>query len=621
MNWYFLQGIEDPRLLAGSPRTIRSDEWMVQQSWVVSQFMQGFPVMNKSFPGGMDMTVFNDLPVWEWSSFFRPHTWGYLFFGLDVGIAWYWWLPSIAMCIGVYLFVITISPQRIMAGIFISIATFFTPFIQWWYQPTTIWAVAWTLISLTALLWVLRSSSKNIRWIWAGIFAYVSVLFAIEIYLPFIIPAVVIFIFVGSGLVLNERNPDQSLKANLSALARSLMPIIAASLTAFIFIAIWALTRKNTINAILNTVYPGARNISSGSALDSPNANMWSLLGSTWSSILKETDYPTILGINPSEASSSLPIVFILIPSIIVLSIWIWKKYKTIEFPLFGATTVTFLFLGNMYIQNIDLFTQIFFLNIVPENRLKIGFVILFPILVTLLIKVMDKYEIKISNFLLMTTLGVGFVLLFPVLIKIRMDTSAWPLADKTWMIIFPLIIAGAAFLFLKKLITSATLIIAIAAILTSWGINPLYKGLYPLNTTLTGKAVSEIDSIESGNWIGVGGFATRSILTQTGVSAFSGVQNYPIEELWSTLDPKNVYEEKWNRLAHIHWTLTNNNFKISTPQSDVISVEIDPCNPLFDDKKIFLLSDLKLDNKCLSLMKQTKEKNSEFWIYKIEKN
>jgi hypothetical protein len=169
-------------------------------------------------------------------------------------------------------------------------------------------------------------------------------------------------------------------------------------------------------------------------------------------------------------------------------------------------------------------------------------------------------------------------------------------------------------------LITSATLVIALAAILTSWGINPMYKGLYPLHTTLTGKTISEINSLESGNWIGVGGFATRSILTQTGVPTMSGVQNYPIQQIWSKVDPENNFENQWNRLGHIYWELSDERIEVYNPQDDVISVRFNPCFDKTRNFVMYVFSDSQLDEEryCLKRVREISENKAKFWVYKI---
>ena len=65
-HWLNLGTGADPRLLEGMPRPIRSDEWLVAQGWVVSQSKHGYPAVNPGFPGGLDMTVLNELPTCEY---------------------------------------------------------------------------------------------------------------------------------------------------------------------------------------------------------------------------------------------------------------------------------------------------------------------------------------------------------------------------------------------------------------------------------------------------------------------------------------------------------------------------------------------------------------------------
>ncbi|MET0864202.1 MAG: hypothetical protein ABWZ98_07690, partial [Nakamurella sp.] len=168
-NWwgYFESGT-DPSLLRGTPRPIRSDEWLVQSSWVVSQIQQGFPVFNGTFPGGMDATVQNDLPVWEWSSLFRPHVVGFLLLPLDQGMAIRWWLPGLSLIAAAYVLLVTLLPRRPITSAALATVFFLSPLIQWWFLPTTIWPPTWAFLAMAAVIWALRDPRSWVRILFAA---------------------------------------------------------------------------------------------------------------------------------------------------------------------------------------------------------------------------------------------------------------------------------------------------------------------------------------------------------------------------------------------------------------------------------------------------------------------
>src|SRR6478609_3081896 len=48
---------KDPDLLFGSPKAIRSDEWLVGTQLIISQSRQGFPRVNMDLGAGQDLSL------------------------------------------------------------------------------------------------------------------------------------------------------------------------------------------------------------------------------------------------------------------------------------------------------------------------------------------------------------------------------------------------------------------------------------------------------------------------------------------------------------------------------------------------------------------------------------
>ena len=252
---------DDPQAVLGGPRMIRSDEWLVHQGWVVSQYRQGFPAVNGTFPGGMDATVAQELPAWEWSSLFRPHVWGYLFFGPGVGLAWQWWVPAFAAVTATYLFVVTLLPKRPLTAAFVACAFFFTPMFQWWYGPSTLWPAAWAMLAMAGTTWMLRTDRLAARIAWAAVIGWLGVTVAISLYVPFLLPAFLVFLAYFIGSVVQAATGAQGFRGTV----RRILPLIIAGVAAVGTFVVWLLTRLDTITALFSTVYPGQRSESTGS--------------------------------------------------------------------------------------------------------------------------------------------------------------------------------------------------------------------------------------------------------------------------------------------------------------------------------------------------------------------
>jgi len=70
-------GLPDEGLVAGVPRPIRSDEWMVWTPYVQIALENGFQRHDALSIYGEDLRNFNGLPLLDWALPFKPQFWGF----------------------------------------------------------------------------------------------------------------------------------------------------------------------------------------------------------------------------------------------------------------------------------------------------------------------------------------------------------------------------------------------------------------------------------------------------------------------------------------------------------------------------------------------------------------
>ena len=76
--------------IAGVPRMIRSDEWLVQTPFYLAQANSGNPLNNPNYAlSGQNMIVAYNSPVWHISVLGKPFNWGFLFFSAATGLSLY----------------------------------------------------------------------------------------------------------------------------------------------------------------------------------------------------------------------------------------------------------------------------------------------------------------------------------------------------------------------------------------------------------------------------------------------------------------------------------------------------------------------------------------------------
>lgn len=614
-HWFALGSGTDPRLIDGVPRGIRSDEWLVQQSWVVSQYNQGFPAVNQSFPGGYDPTVLNDLPSWDWSSLFRPHLWGYLLFGLDVGVAWHWWFPAFGLLSACYVFFVTLFPRRMISGALLAGATFFTPFVQWWYMPNTLWSIAWPLLGMAAVVWVLRDERFRVRVAWGILTGYVAVTMAMGLYIPFMIPGVLVFFSFSVGYLLRAKTEYlPSLKVGL----HRLLPLAIAGGGAVAIAAVYALSRLATFEGILSTVYPGQRFEATGS-LTVKDPVLAGITGAPWNSALMRVGDQTLLGLNASEASSAFLLCAFVLPALLIFAARSLRIGAKPDWLLI-ACLLCLTFIGAyLLVPGWDSVAHVLQLDRVPPERFRIVFVLFIPVFAALVIDQVERasgrYQWALG--LVSGVMTSGLIALSYWRLK-TLDPSVLG-AAANWKLISVLIVAGVALLFVRKFTGLAIVSLLVCSALTSWGVNPIYRGVFNLSETEAGTAITRIDGKSSGTWVGVGGYTIMAILVEAGVESYSGVQNYPATKMWHDIDPSSKYETEWNRLGHVRWSFAPGEPRVVNPQPDVIAATIDSCSDFAQKHVRYLLSDAPAESTgCLALKSSMQEGLVSMFIYEV---
>ena len=615
IHWLILEKGPDPRLLYGTPRSIRSDEYLVQQSWLISQAHHNWPALNPIYPGGVDMTVLNEIPSWDISSIFRPHLWGYLFFGLDAGIAWEWWLPAIEMVAACYIFIVTINPRRPVTAALISVALFFTPFVQWWYGPSTMLPIGWSLFAMAGCVWLFRDGRRWVRFMVAGIVGYFAVTMAMGLYVPYLVPGILVFLFFAVGYLLRAR---PWARGGLQATLRAVLPYFVAGVASVVVTAIWAFAHVSTFTAIFSTVYPGQRSAPTGDLL-STDPNLVSIAGAPWDASLKVNTAVSALGPNASEASSVILLSLFLLPAIIGFIVLHYRNTRTIDWVLLLSLGVFLLVVAYLVVPGWDGLAHVLQLDRVPAKRFKIVFAVLLPLFAALVIDQVDRLHFRTIAVLGALSGVVALIVMILTWLTIqRLDPTVLVNAA-TWKIVVAAILLATLLLFVRRAIPVAAAMLLVASFLVGWNVNPLYRGAFDLGDTRTGKQVASVEHAKPGKWVAVGSGEAGAILVQSGVRAFSGVQNYPSREMWKEIDPTSRYEKVWNRLAHIQWEFGSGKPTVTLIQEDLIEVKLDPCSAFAQHNLDYVLADVPAPaHSCLAEHSTTPQGRQTMVVYRI---
>ena len=241
-------------LILGTPKAIRSDEWVGQTPWILSQIASDFPLTNLGVGEEM-MPLLNNLPARHWTMFFRPQMWAFFVADLERGFAFYWNFKWFGFLLGAFLFLRTVARGNSLIGLFGALLLFFSPFVQWWFStptamPEMIGAFFFALWSLV----VIARAQK--RWEIAGgaiVLVQSVAQFVFCAYPRFQIPLIYLWFFVVAAVWIARRN--RLLYAPLARF-RAYSLAIAIILSALVMVA-WYQQVADAIHRVSALAYPG----------------------------------------------------------------------------------------------------------------------------------------------------------------------------------------------------------------------------------------------------------------------------------------------------------------------------------------------------------------------------
>lgn len=580
----------DPDLIAGTPQAVRGDEWAVQTVWAIAQAEQGLPVENQTFPGGMDATIPQDLPRADWSVAFRPHLLGFLAWGADHAIALKWWLPGLALIASVYCFAVTILPRRPFLAAGIAGGFFLSPFFQWWFLQTTLWPVVWGFALLTTVVWCLRASTRVAPFVWSAILAYLTVVMAMGIYVPFIVPIVLVCALAVLGAVIDARRDG----IGYGGVALRIAPVLVAGGIGSAVTLAWLIEKSATVEAFLGTAYPGERLFATGQGT---GVDFASILSSSFALSLKAGGW---IGLNSSEASTFFYAGALLIPVVAWLLVR-WRRSLAFPWMLVGASASVLVIAAFIFIPGWDALAHLLFLDRSLPGRLRLGIGFASIVIMVILIRELT-HDRRPGRLFAGLIAALYLASQAAIAIAVWIESPGALGAARFWWILAPLS-AAVIYLIARARPAAAVAIFVVIGVITGGTVNPVYRGVLDLRETDASAAVRELDERADGaTWVGVGGRLTGALLLESGVEAFNGFQGAPSDEMWRLVDPAGAYEFEWNRLAGIGWTPAAGEPQVSNPAPDQILVTFDACSAFAQRNVDFVLADetVGVESACL---------------------
>jgi hypothetical protein len=592
---YLYGSQKDPDLVFGYPQPVRGDEWDTVTPIVLSQAKNNFTIQNPSIGNGEDTSVLLSVPYKNWLIILKPWNIWYLFLPLATAFALQWWTLVFLLCVAVYLLVLKLFPRKYLLATLFSLFIALSPFIQWWYRDYLIATVAF---SLFALLLGIKLSERGPpprrKALYAIGMGYCLAVFVLIEYPPFQIMS----IFAGltfylcylyqKGLFGRQKRPQ---------LGHLIYWLLASICAALVPLSVYYEQHKGAIQAVANTTFPGNRLSESGQA---GLANFVHLLTGPFSAELqRHTNAAVTYYGNQSEASLFIQYsVFLCLPLLYVV-IQQYRKHRKIKWDFVLLLVGILLIYLYMFVPGLTAFYGLLLFNRIPLNRFELGIGLLDFFGLLLIVKHTLKESIPTRPAAIMSTITfIGFFL-----------AGVYTRHHYPGYLGRPLLIIGASawmaialyLLLTRKQIIGLTLLVLLS-IVSVYRVNPLYRGLSPLNDTPLATTIQHIvQSNPNKQWLATD-FILQDYPEANGAKSLTGDYSYPQTKIWKQVDsnPQDLYI--YNRSAHVLATISNKN-SLSLVATDLVHFNINPCSQLVNKLNIgYLLTITAQANRCLVL-------------------
>lgn len=521
-------GYDEP--IWGEERAIRSDEWLVSLPRRLTVAFAGIGDTNY-IPMAMEMGNLTSSGVeLGWGALTRPYEWGYLFGDSEIAVSWYWNFLLLFTIFFTFEMCLILSRGNKILSLIGAILIGYSSFFLWWFVAIWLMSGQGAIVCLYHAIQTEKKWKKIFFGIWTAIF---GACFVVVLYPAWQVPAGYMYLLFLILLIM----------ANWEKIKRfdKLDWTIIIGCIAFMVSIIGAhlLSYTEYMNAITNTVYPGERISVGGFALD----KLANYIGSWMFSIRDVT--------NPSEAG----IIFNIFPLPMILGVLYMFKNKKWD-GLIGGLCCLSLFFTIYCSVGIPLWLSRITLMSSSMDYRTVDVLALIQMYLFIVIAAHVQEEkgkrlpMFVITFICVLLAAYGFRNAFPVyytklellIIVLGITLCVVPWISKATKV--------------ERSISAAVL--CTVGIVTGFMINPVMKGLDVIYTKpVAQKIMSIVEEDKYAKWLTTDSLQTSGFTIACGAPTINSTNFIPNYELWDVLDEDGIYEEYWNRYAHMEIHLT----------------------------------------------------------------
>jgi len=554
---------KDSRVLAGTPKLFRVDEWRVASSTIFSQYNQGFPVENPAIGAGRSPLVMN-IPVKHFTAFFMPQHWGFHLLSFETGFSFLWNYRVFALLISTFLLLMLFTRNQVWLSLAGALALLFSSFTQWWFSSFIGEYITAVNLVVVSSLYLFFSARIKVLFLNALIFLLFAVNFIIIPYPPFQVPLFYLMITLFTGFLIS-RFDRQKILRNLPL--KGILILTSLILLGIILFLFYNDIRE-TIEMTTQTAYPGKR-ISTGGEIG------WDRFFSGFYSVFFSEQ--RFIWLNVCETSNFI----LLFPFVIAaLAVGYFRKIKD---PVQIALVIFLLVMTWYTVVGIFPFlAKLTFLSYVPSRRAYLATGIASVYL--MMIYLSDKRPFLPSGKGWMAGILVASLLIFYLFGRYISTHNNNAFQD--WEVaVITLFFGIATVLLLYKKKIAFTLMFLFMSILSTYDVSPVSRGTGFYDEKLLYQSIRRIvEKDPEARWALFNEPGVPSFAIAAGARVINGTKYLPDIPLLRTFDPEGKNDSIYNRYSNLGLAIANDtaHIRFQLLYEDMCILEVSPLNSRF---------------------------------------
>lgn len=549
--------------LLGKARTIRTDEWATSTPYILSQANSATPF---SYFGNVlrgtetEMFTVAKAPVLDILMLGRPFQIGFLLFGNDVGLSFYWYARLVAMMLGAYELCLILTNRNKKVSLCGMLVITFSAAVQWWYCMQVL---IYGQIVIVLLDKFMTTDKKRNKYLCALGILVAGLSYVLELY-----PAWQIsfgYLFLGLVIWILIKNIKYG---NYKFTKHDILVIFITFICLVSLIGRWYILSKDAIEATMNTDYPGDRQEVGGGAIN--NYSYFYNIFFTFEEFpLNACEYAGMLSLFP-------------IPMILGL-IYVIRNKKDLHFWIPMLVVTGFLSIWCVYgfpawLANITL------MSMTTACRVSVPLGTACIYMLIYLIGNIQKEDKFLNKYVAIVLAAISSIYVgYKAKSTIAVGADGYQYLDNFKMLVggitFFAVFLGVMNIQNPKMKNYTIYILIIVALITGLRVNPIIRTTDIFYTKPIAQKMQEIKEQEpDAIWVVCGdNWYLNDYALANGIRTLNSTNIYPNIEMYEEILGENADEQKsiYNRYAHVNCKIINEKSNIELLFADNISINL----------------------------------------------